>query len=472
MLDKIKDLKLLTLMKKIGIVADSIGYECYVVGGFVRDLFLNKQNDDVDFVVVGSGVEMVKAVGKYFGINKYDYYESYGTAKINIGGYEFEFVGARKEFYHRESRNPIVEDGTIQDDMDRRDLTINDIAIQVNSSNFGKLLDPYNGLQDLQDGIIRTPLDPNITFSDDPLRMLRAVRFTSRFNFKMEDKTFKAIYDNRERLSIITKERITEELRKMITGNNPAMAFELLYKTGLLELVLPEVYNLAGVERRGIKNVGHKDVFIHTLKVLTNVANETTDEWVRWAALLHDIAKPIVKQWVPDNNGNGIWTFYDHDYAGVPMVDEIFKRLGLPTDARMELVKKLVKYHMQPGKLCDDVVTDSAVRRLLFNLGEDIDKLMIICNADMTTSHADKRKRFRDNYELLKQRMVQIEETDKIRNFKMAFTGDDICEVFNLQPCKKVGVLKNMLKEAILDGVVKNTYEDSLHFLQDAYNLA
>ncbi len=462
---KLKKIGVYSLFKEIGKVADKLNYECYVIGGFVRDLFLNKSNDDIDFVVVGSGVEMVKAVGKHFGINKYDYYESYGTAKINIQGYELEFVGARKEFYHRESRNPIVENGTIQDDMDRRDLTINDIAIQINEDSFGIVRDPYNGLRDLVNCIIKTPLNPDITFSDDPLRMLRAIRFAARFNFRFDEQTFDAIKRNKQRISIITKERITEELRKMITGNNVDRAFKLLYESGLLEIVLPEVYNLAGVERRGIKQVGHKDVFIHTLKVLSNVSKVTNDEWIRWAALLHDIAKPIVKQWVPDNSGNGIWTFYDHASAGVKIVDKIFKRLGLPTDARMELVKKLVNYHMHPTNLCDSEVTDSAVRRLLFNLGDDIDKLMILCNADMTTSHEDKRQRFRDNYELLKQRMIQIEESDKIRNFKMAFTGDDICKVFDLPPCRRVGELKEVLKEAILDGKVKNTYDESLQFL-------
>lgn len=462
---KLKKIGVYSLFKEIGQVADKLNYECYVIGGFVRDLFLNKSNDDIDFVVVGSGVEMVKAVGKHFGINKYDYYESYGTAKINIQGYELEFVGARKEFYHRESRNPIVENGTIQDDMDRRDLTINDIAIQINEGNFGVVRDPYNGLHDLANCIIKTPLNPDITFSDDPLRMLRAIRFAARFNFMFDEQTFDAIKRNKQRISIITKERITEELRKMITGNNVDRAFKLLYESGLLEIILPEVYNLAGVERRGIKQVGHKDVFTHTLKVLSNVSKVTKDEWIRWAALLHDIAKPIVKQWVPDNTGNGIWTFYDHASAGVKIVDKIFKRLGLPTDARMELVKKLVNYHMHPTNLCDSEVTDSAVRRLLFNLGDDIDKLMILCNADMTTSHEDKRQRFRDNYELLKQRMIQIEESDKIRNFKMAFTGDDICKVFDLPPCRRVGELKDVLKEAILDGKVKNTYDESLQFL-------
>lgn len=462
---KLKKIGVYSLFKEIGQVADKLNYECYVIGGFVRDLFLNKSNDDIDFVVVGSGVEMVKAVGKHFGINKYDYYESYGTAKINVQGYELEFVGARKEFYHRESRNPIVENGTIQDDMDRRDLTINDIAIQINEANFGAVRDPYNGLSDIANCIIKTPLNPNITFSDDPLRMLRAIRFAARFNFRFDEQTFDAIKRNKQRISIITKERITEELRKMITGNNVDRAFKLLYESGLLKIILPEVHNLAGVERRGIKQIGHKDVFIHTLKVLSNVAKETKDEWIRWAALLHDIAKPIVKQWVPDNTGNGIWTFYDHASAGVKIVDKIFKRLGLPTDARMELVKKLVNYHMHPTNLCDSEVTDSAVRRLLFNLGDDIDKLMILCNADMTTSHEDKRQRFRDNYELLKQRMIQIEESDKIRNFKMAFTGDDICKVFDLQPCRRVGELKEVLKEAILDGKVKNTYDESLQFL-------
>ena len=462
---KLKKIGVYSLFKEIGKVADKLNYECYVIGGFVRDLFLNKSNDDIDFVVVGSGVEMVKAVGKHFGINKYDYYESYGTAKINIQGYDLEFVGARKEFYHRESRNPIVENGTIQDDMDRRDLTINDIAIQINEDNFGIVRDPYNGLHDLANCIIKTPLNPDITFSDDPLRMLRAIRFAARFNFRFDEQTFDAIKRNKQRISIITKERITEELRKMITGNNVDRAFKMLYESGLLEIILPEVYNLAGVERRGIKQVGHKDVFIHTLKVLSNVSKVTNDEWIRWAALLHDIAKPVVKQWIPDNSGNGIWTFYDHASAGVKIVDKIFKRLGLPTDARMELVKKLVNYHMHPTNLCDSEVTDSAVRRLLFNLGDDIDKLMILCNADMTTSHEDKRQRFRDNYELLKQRMIQIEESDKIRNFKMVFTGDDICKVFDLPPCRRVGELKEILKEAILDGKVKNTYDESLQFL-------
>lgn len=461
------DSKYKDLFKIIGQTADTLGYECYVIGGYVRDFFLGKENDDLDFVVVGNGIAMAKAVAQVLNAKKFDYYESYGTAKVTYNNIDLEFVGARKEFYHRESRNPIVEDGTLKDDMDRRDLTINDMAFCINVSRFGELIDPYNGLDDLQNKRIITPLDPNITFSDDPLRMLRAIRFAARFDFTISDNTFKAICDNKDRLSIITKERITEELRKMISGNNPVVALELLHSSGILKIVLPEVAALSGVTRKGVKQVGHKDIFKHTLEVLNNVAQQTSDEWIRWAALLHDIGKPIVKKWVPDNNGNGIWTFYDHAAAGVAIVEKIFKRLGLPTDARMELVKKLVNFHMHPTNLCNETVTDSAVRRLLFNLGEDIDKLMIICNADITTGNACKKKAFRDNYELLKQRMVQIEESDKLRNFKMAFNGDDICELFNLTPSKEVGILKGKLKDAILDGVIPNTKEASKQYLLD-----
>ncbi|WQJ53422.1 MAG: tRNA nucleotidyltransferase [Wendovervirus sonii] len=462
------------LFQAIGKVADSLSYPCYVVGGFVRDFLLCKSNDDLDFVVVGSGLTMAKEVAKALHASKVDLYENYGTAKVNVEGYELEFVGARKEFYHRESRKPIVENGTIDDDMNRRDLTINDIAICINIDKFGEYYDPHNGLNDLKDRICRTPLDPDITFSDDPLRMLRCIRFACRFNFDIDDNTFDGICNNAERIKIISKERIVDELMKMIAGFNPARAMSLLYNTKLMQYIMPDIYILDNVQVRN--GVTHKNILHHTIDVLRYTADHTEDVWVRWAALFHDVGKIKARKWVNgkdsmEGKGRGQWTFESHAQIGARMLPKIFRDMKLPeSDERLKKVQTLVELHMRPMQLCVDGVTDSAVRRLLFEAGEYINDLMVLCNADITTSHLGKAENFRNNYNLLVNRMHEIEEADHIRNFQPVIDGNMIMSMFNLQPCKTVGILKDSLKNAILDGIIKNEYDVAKQFLINTYN--
>lgn len=440
--------------KLVGEVADELQRECYVVGGYVRDIFLERQSKDIDFVTVGSGIEVAKAVSQKVGRDKSHLavYRTYGTAQVKVMGVELEFVGARRESYNRQSRNPIVEDGTLDDDQRRRDFTINAMAISVNKDRWGELLDPFDGIGDMKRGLIRTPLDPNITFSDDPLRMMRAVRFATQLGFEIEQGTFAAIKRNAYRIKIITRERIADELMKIMRSAKPSTGFFLLDKSGLLPLICPELANLKGVET--VKGRGHKDNFLHTMQVLDNVATQSDNEWLRWAALFHDIGKPATKHW-DDKQG---WTFHNHNFVGEKMVPRIFERMRLPLNEHMKYVKKLVGLHMRPIALVEEEVTDSAVRRMLFEAGDDVDDLMTLCRADITSKNQEKVKRFHENYELVKQKLIDIEEKDRIRNFQPPVDGKEIMDTFGLTPSRPVGEIKEAIKDAILDGVINNDY--------------
>jgi len=466
----------------IGEEADRLGLECYVIGGWVRDLFLHRPSDDIDVVVVGSGIMLAEAVAKRLGKGAHlSVFKTYGTAQVKakrirglevrgLQEIELEFVGARRESYTRDSRNPIVENGTLQEDQERRDFTINAMAICLNADRYGELLDPFDGIGDLERCIIRTPLDPDITFSDDPLRMLRAIRFATQLGFFLDSETFDAIVRNKERIEIITKERIVEELHKIMMSRRPSEGWDLIDKTGLLPLIFPELAALKGVEVKDGK--GHKDVFYHTLKVLDNVAElqrlrvtgdglQEKDLWLRWAALLHDIGKPKSKSWDPQAG----WTFRNHNYIGAKMVPKIFAKMKMPLNEKMEYVKKMVDLHMRPINLIEDTVTDSAVRRLLFEAGDDIDDLMILCDADITSRNEEKKARFHQNYQLVRQKMVELEERDRIRNFQPPVKGDEIMEILHLEPCSTVGELKAAIKDAILDGIIPNEYEAAKEYL-------
>ena len=440
--------------KLVGEVADELQRECYVVGGYVRDIFLERQSKDIDFVTVGSGIEVAKAVSQKVGRDKSHLavYRTYGTAQVKVMGVELEFVGARRESYNRQSRNPIVEDGTLDDDQRRRDFTINAMAISVNKDRWGELLDPFDGIGDMKRGLIRTPLDPNITFSDDPLRMMRAVRFATQLGFEIEQGTFAAIKRNAYRIKIITRERIADELMKIMRSAKPSTGFFLLDKSGLLPLICPELANLKGVDT--VKGRGHKDNFLHTMQVLDNVAAQSDNEWLRWAALFHDIGKPATKHW-DDKQG---WTFHNHNFVGEKMVPRIFERMRLPLNEHMKYVKKLVGLHMRPIALVEEEVTDSAVRRMLFEAGDDVDDLMTLCRADITSKNQEKVKRFHENYELVKQKLIDIEEKDRIRNFQPPVNGKEIMDTFGLTPSRPVGEIKEAIKDAILDGVINNDY--------------
>lgn len=448
------------MLKMVGAEADRLGLECYVIGGYVRDLFLHRESTDIDVVVVGSGISLAEAVAKKLGKGAHlSVFKTYGTAQVKRGNLELEFVGARKESYTRDSRNPIVEDGTLQEDQDRRDFTINAMAICLNSARYGELLDPFDGIGDLERCIIRTPLNPDITFSDDPLRMMRAIRFATQLGFNLHPETFDAIRRNASRLEIITRERIAEELNKIMMSRRPSEGWLLLDKTGLLPLVLPDLVALKGVEVKDGK--GHKDVFLHTLKVLDNLSDSSDKLWLRWAALLHDIGKPRSKAWDPQAG----WTFRNHNYIGAKMVPRIFAKLKLPLNEKMEYVKKMVDLHMRPINLIEDTVTDSAVRRLLFEAGDDIDDLMLLCDADITSRNEEKKARFHRNYQLVRQKMVELEERDRIRNFQPPVKGDEIMEILHLEPCSIVGELKAAIKDAILDGIIPNEYEPAKEYM-------
>ena len=448
------------MLKMVGAEADRLGLECYVIGGYVRDLFLHRESTDIDVVVVGSGISLAEAVAKKLGKGAHlSVFKTYGTAQVKRGDLELEFVGARRESYTRDSRNPIVEDGTLQEDQDRRDFTINAMAICLNSARYGELLDPFDGIGDLERCIIRTPLNPDITFSDDPLRMMRAIRFATQLGFNLHPDTFDAIRRNASRLEIITRERITEELNKIMMSRRPSEGWLLLDKTGLLPLVLPDLVALKGVEVKDGR--GHKDVFLHTLKVLDNLSDSSDKLWLRWAALLHDIGKPRSKAWDPQAG----WTFRNHNYLGAKMVPRIFAKLKLPLNEKMEYVKKMVDLHMRPINLIEDTVTDSAVRRLLFEAGDDIEDLMLLCDADITSRNEEKKARFHRNYQLVRQKMVELEERDRIRNFQPPVKGDEIMEILHLEPCSIVGELKAAIKDAILDGIIPNEYEPAKEYM-------
>lgn len=445
--------------KVFGVVRDIVdltGRPAFVIGGFVRDLLLGIPSQDIDIVVQGSGIELATSVARRFPGSHLSVFKSFGTAMIKVGGAEIEFVGARKESYRADSRKPIVEDGTIEDDQRRRDFTINALALSLNPATFGDIVDPFRGVDDLRAGIIRTPLDPDVTFSDDPLRMLRGIRFATRLGFSIEEATLEGMKRMAPRIEIISQERITEELMKsMETAASPSLTWKLLDKVGLLKFILPELAAMRGVEKRG--KFAHKDNFAHTMQVLDAVAAESTDVWLRWAALFHDIGKPRTKRFV---EGVG-WTFQNHNYVGAKMLPKIFTRLKLPLGEPLKFVQKLVNLHMRPIVLSEDIVTDSAVRRLLFEAGDDVEALMTLCEADITSRNEERVQRFLRNFKIVRRKMKEIEEKDHVRNFQPPVTGEEVMKTFGIAPSRPVGIIKEAIKEAILDGLIRNDYAEA-----------
>lgn len=446
--------------------ADELGQEVYVVGGFVRDYLLGRtQKNDFDFVVVGSGIDLANKVhSKAKGASKLSVFKRFGTAMFKWEDTELEFVGARRESYSEDSRKPFVEDGSLEDDQKRRDFTINALAISLNSETFGELIDPFNGVEDLEAKIIRTPLAPDVTYSDDPLRMMRAIRFAAQLDFEIEEKSFQAIKENAKRIKIVSNERVMDEFQKIMMTDRPSIGLKLLDDANLMQYILPELVALKGIEE--VEGQKHKDNFYHTLEVVDNVSPHTDNVWLRWAALLHDIGKAPTKRY--DKKVG--WTFHGHEYVGSKMIYRIFKRLKLPLGAPLKYVQKIVKLSSRPISLIDENVTDSALRRLLFDAGDDLDDLIKLCKADITTKNLKKQKRFKENFVLVEAKIKEVEERDKVRNFQPPISGEEIMETFDLKPCKEVGMIKNAIKEAILDGEIENNYESAFKYMLELGN--
>ena len=448
------------VFKIISEVCDKENLQAYVIGGFVRDIFLDRSCKDIDVVVIGDGIEVAKKVAEKIGNETHvSVFKNFGTAMLQFEDYQIEFVGSRKESYREHSRKPLVETGTLEDDQNRRDFTINALALNLSSKNFGELIDPFNGLDDLKNKIIRTPLNPDVTYSDDPLRMMRAIRFAAQLGFTIEKDSFEAIKKNRERIKIISMERVSEELNKIILSPVPSVGFKLLFDSQLLPIIFPQMAALHGVKK--VNGHAHKDNFYHTLKVLDNISTVTSDLWLRWAAVLHDIAKPLTQRYEPDHG----WTFHGHEDKGSRMVPVIFKQLKLPLNEKMKYVQKLVLLHLRPIVLAQDVVTDSAIRRLLFDAGDDVDDLMKLCQADITSKNEIKVKRYSRNFEIVKQKLIEVEEKDSIRNWQPPITGEIIMKTFNLKPGKEVGILKNAIREAILEGEIRNDFDEAFKLM-------
>lgn len=447
------------VFRKIAEAMQKENIECYVIGGFVRDLLLERPCKDIDFVVLGSGIHAAEIAAKALQVEQVQFFQNFGTAMFRYHDLDIEFVGARRESYLRDSRKPLVEDGSLQDDQNRRDFTINALALSLQANNYGKLVDPFDGLTDMENRIIRTPLDPDITFSDDPLRMMRAVRFSSQLGFEIEYETFEAIGRNKQRIEIVSQERITDELNKIVLSPKPSVGFRHLFHTGLLEIIFPEMYALHGVETRN--GVSHKDNFFHTIKVLDNLAEKSDDLWLRWAAILHDIAKPPTKRFDAEVG----WTFHGHEDKGARMVPGIFQRMRLPLDQKMKFVQKLVLLHLRPIALTREEVTDSAVRRLIFDAGEDLDELMLLCESDITSRNKEKVDRYLKRFAFVRQRVQEVEQRDQIRNWQPPVSGDEIIATFGMKPSKEVGILKKKIKEAILDGDIPNEKEAAFRFM-------
>jgi poly(A) polymerase len=454
--------KELDILNKIAQAAQKTAVSCYLIGGFVRDKILGRNTKDMDIVCVGDGIVLAHAVAQQFKpVPEVHFFKNFGTAQIKVEDLEIEFVGARKESYDFNSRKPAVENGSLQDDQNRRDFTINAMAISLNAADYGQLLDPFDGIKDLELKNIQTPLAPGITFSDDPLRMMRAIRFATQLNFSIEEKTFAAIASTAERIKIVSAERIADELNKIVLSGKPSVGFDLLYKSGLLKIIFPQMVALAGAEY--VDGMGHKDNFYHTLQVLDNIAKNTNDLWLRWAAILHDIAKPATKKF---EEGHG-WTFHGHEALGGRMVPKIFAQLKLPQNDKMKFVRKLVEMHLRPISLTKENITDSAIRRLLVDAGEDFDALMTLCAADITSKNKQKVQRFLNNFDMVRKRCAEVEESDHLRNWQPPITGEIIMQTFNLQPSRMVGDIKTAIRDAILDGVIPNDYDAAFNFMHE-----